>query len=136
MTKASIGAKLGSSNPHIYGGHLDASELAHTIVDAIEDRKGENIVMLDLRALSPIADYFVIATADNERQLRALMRAVDEAATKKHQLSARYIEGKPESGWILMDFSWVIVHLFGRSQRELYRLEQLWSDAPVVLRIQ
>lgn len=115
---------------------LDASELARTAVDAIEDRKGENIVVLDLRDLSPIADYFVIGTADNERQLRALMRAVDEAESKKHGLGARYIEGSPESGWILMDFNWVIVHLFGRSQREFYRLEQLWSDAPVVLRIQ
>ena len=105
-------------------------------MDAIEDRKGENIVVLDLRELSPIADYFVIGTADNERQLRALMRAVDEAESKQHGLGARYIEGSPESGWVLMDFNWIIVHLFGRSQRDFYRLEQLWSDAPVVLRIQ
>jgi ribosome-associated protein len=117
-------------------GPLDAAELARTIVYAIEDRKGENIVMLDLRALTPIADYFVIGTADNERQLRALVRAVEEHARERHDVKARRIEGDPESGWVLMDYSWVIAHLFSRHQRDFYRLEALWDDAPVVLRIQ
>ncbi len=115
---------------------LDAVELARTIVNAIEDRKGEEIIMLDLRNLSPIADYFVIGTADNERMLRAIVRAVDEEVGKQHNLAPRVIEGGPESGWVLMDFNWVIVHIFNRSQREKYRLEKLWTDAPVVLRIQ
>ncbi len=115
---------------------LDAAELARTIVAAIEDRKGESIIMLDLREVSPIADYFVIATADNERQLRALIRVVDQAVSEKHGLDARHVEGNPESGWVLIDFSWVIVHLFSRAQRDFYRLEALWNDAPVVLRIQ
>ncbi len=115
---------------------VDAAELARTIVFAIEDRKGENIMMLDLRELSPIADYFVIATADNERQLRAITRAVDQAVSDKHALDALHEEGTPESGWVLLDYSWVIVHLFGRTQRDFYRLENLWDDAPVVLRIQ
>lgn len=110
--------------------------MARTIVNAIEDRKGEDIVMLDLREVSPIADYFVIATSDNERMLRALMRNVDQEMAEKHNQTARHIEGSPESGWVLLDFSWVIVHLFSRAQREFYRLEHLWADAPVVLRIQ
>lgn len=105
-------------------------------MNAIEDRKGEDIVMLDLRNLSPIADYFVIGTADNERMLRAIVRAVDEEMSKQHNLPPRVIEGTPESGWVLMDFNWIIVHIFSRSQREKYRLEKLWTDAPVVLRIQ
>jgi ribosome-associated protein len=115
---------------------LDAVELARTIVDTLEDRKGENIVMLDLRQLSPIADYFVIATADNERQLRALVRNLDQAMADTYDMKARHIEGSPESGWILIDYNWVIVHLFSRAQREFYHLEKLWDDAPVVLRIQ
>jgi ribosome-associated protein len=115
---------------------LDGSELARTIVEAIEDRKGEDIVMLDLREISPIADYFVIATADNERQLRALVRTVDQVMSEKHNLAALHVEGDPESGWVLIDYSWVIVHIFGRAQRDYYRLEALWSEAPVVLRIQ
>lgn len=105
-------------------------------MNAIEERKGEDIVMLDLREISPIADYFVIATSDNERMLRALIRSIDEAMTKNHQLDVQHIEGSAESGWVLLDYSWVIIHLFGRSQREFYRLEHLWADAPVVLRIQ
>lgn len=115
---------------------LDAVELARTIVNAIEDRKGEDILMMDLRNLSPIADYFVIGTADNDRMLRAIVRAVDEEMSKQHNLAPRVIEGNPESGWVLMDFNWVIVHIFNRPQREKYRLENLWTDAPVVLRIQ
>lgn len=105
-------------------------------MNTIEDRKGEDIVMLDLRNLSPIADYFVIGTADNERMLRAIVRTVDEEMSKQHNLPPRVIEGNPESGWVLMDFNWIIVHIFSRSQREKYRLEKLWTDAPVVLRIQ
>ncbi|MGB0389197.1 MAG: ribosome silencing factor [Ardenticatenaceae bacterium] len=115
---------------------LNAAEIARTIVNAIEERKGEDIVMLDLQEVSPIADYFVIATSDNERMLRALVRNVDEEMGKTYQLRAKHVEGSPESGWVLMDYSWVIVHLFSRLQREFYRLENLWSDAPVVLRIQ
>ena len=105
-------------------------------MNAIEERKGEDIVMLDLREVSPIADYFVIATSDNERMLRALIRSIDEVIAKNYQLDVQHVEGSPESGWVLLDYSWVIVHLFGRSQREFYRLEHLWADAPVVLRIQ
>ena len=115
---------------------LDGAAMARNIVNTIEDRKGENIVMLDLRAVSPIADYFVIATADNERLLRALMRNVDEAMKQTYGVDATYVEGNPESGWVLLDYNWVIVHIFGRTQRDFYRLEALWDDAPVVLRIQ
>ena len=115
---------------------LNAVELARTIVNTIEERKGEEIVMLDLRDVSPIADYFVIATADNERLLRAIINHIDEQMSKTYDMNPLHTEGSPESGWVLLDYSWVIVHLFGRSQREFYRLEHLWADAPVVLRIQ
>lgn len=92
--------------------------------------------MLDLREISPIADYFVIATSDNERMLSSLIRSIDKAMLETYELKSRHVEGTPESGWVLLDYSWVIVHLFSRSQRDFYRLELLWSDAPVVLRIQ
>ncbi|MDQ4075111.1 MAG: ribosome silencing factor [Chloroflexota bacterium] len=115
---------------------LDAAELARTVVFAIEDRKGEDIVMMDLRELTPIADYFVIATADNERLLRALVRTVEEEVAEQHNMKPYHSEGNPESGWILLDYSWVMVHLFSRQQRAFYHLDELWDDAPVVLRIQ
>lgn len=115
---------------------VDAAEVARTAVFAIEDRKGESIVMIDLREITPIADYFVIATADNERQMRALARMVEQQVLEQHSLKPLHTEGSPESGWVLLDYSWVMVHLFSRTQRDFYRLEELWDDAPVVLRVQ
>lgn len=91
--------------------------------------------MLDLRKVTPIADYFVVATGDNERLLRALVRAVDEAAAR-NGVEPFHIEGEPESGWILMDYSDVVVHLFSPQARHFYRLEELYDDAPAVVRIQ
>ena len=130
--------RIGTTHLSAYGqeANLDAMEMARTIVNAIEDRKGEDIAMMDLREVSPIADFFVIATADNERMMRALYRNVDEQVGTQYGLNARAVEGSPESGWMLLDYNWVIVHLFSRTQRDFYRLEALWHDAPVVLRIQ
>ena len=115
---------------------LDGAQMARAIVNAIEERKGEDIVMLDLREVSPIADYFVIATADNERMLRALVRSIDADVSEQFGMDVRHMEGAPESGWVLLDYNWVIVHLFGRAQRDFYQIEKLWADAPVVLRMQ
>ena len=91
--------------------------------------------MLDTRPVSSIADYFVLATSDNERQLNAM---ADEIQTqlKKQTILPLGIEGKPESGWILMDYNGVIVHLFSAAMRDYYRLEKLWEQAPVVVRMQ
>lgn len=114
---------------------LNASEMARTIVNAIEERKGEDIMMLDLAEVSSIADYFVVATADNERLLGALVRYLNREILEKYQLSARE-EGSPESGWVLLDYNWVVVHLFSPEQRQHYRLEHLWSEAQTILRIQ
>lgn len=115
--------------------HLDAAEVGRHVINVIEDRKGTDIVLLDLRAVNPIADYFVIATADNERQLRAIQKAVD-IALGEDGLEPFHVEGTPESGWVLLDYSAVVVHLFGKREREFYRLEALYDDAPVVVRIQ
>ena len=84
--------------------------------------------MLDLRGLTTIADYFVICTAENERQLRAVLRALDEDLVAAGARNPR-IEGSPETGWVLLDFNDVIVHLFSPEQREFYRLERLWKQA-------
>ena len=96
-------------------GKIDAAALARHIVFSIEDRKGEDIVMLDLNNVAPIADYFVIATADNERQLGALRRSVEESVQKELGLKPSLVEGNIESGWILLDYNWVMVHIFGRA---------------------
>jgi ribosome-associated protein len=101
----------------------------------ISDKKGEDILMLDTRVVSSIADYFVIATAGNERQLQAIAEDV-QRQLKKHKVLPLGVEGKPETGWILLDYNGVIVHLFNPAMRDYYNLEALWEHAPVVVRMQ
>lgn len=91
--------------------------------------------MLDLRGLTTITDYFVICTGDSERQLRAIMRDLEEELAKEGTSNPR-IEGAPETGWVIMDYSDIIIHIFGEEQREFYRLERLWSKAQPVVVVQ
>lgn len=93
------------------------------------------MVVLGIQALTTIADYFVICTADNERQLRAIQRNIDEEMAKQG-VDVRRVEGTAESGWVLMDYSDVIVHIFGKHERAFYSLDRLWSAAQPVLVIQ
>lgn len=115
---------------------LESGDLARLIIDLISDRKGENMLMMDLRQVSIIADYFVIASANSDRQLSAITEHVrDEVKKQTHAIPLR-VEGRGESGWILMDYGDVIVHLFLPQTRAYYDLEGLWREAPVVLRMQ
>jgi ribosome-associated protein len=93
------------------------------------------VVVLGIRELTVIADYFVICTGDNERQLRAIVRDIDEA-TKEAGTDPRRVEGVAESGWVLMDYGDVIVHVFGKTERAFYSLDKLWSAAQPTLVIQ
>jgi ribosome-associated protein len=92
-------------------------------------------MLLDLRGLTAIADYFVICTAESERQLRAVLKAIDEDLVQAGAPNPR-IEGSPETGWVLLDFNDVIVHLFSPEQREFYRLERLWKQAQPIVVVQ
>lgn len=114
---------------------LEPNELARLTVDLISDKKGEDILLLDTRTVSIISDYFVIATADNVRQMKALADEIQKQL-KKHRLLPLGVEGAADSGWILLDYNDVIVHLFSRAMRDFYRLEKLWEHAPVVVRMQ
>lgn len=105
------------------------------LVDLISDKKGEDILLLDTRPVSVIADYFVIATADNTRQMKAIADDI-QRQLKKQRLLPLGVEGTSESGWILLDYNGVIVHLFSRAMRDFYHLEELWAHAPVVVRMQ
>src|SRR3712207_4235550 len=102
------------------GRPIDALTLARRAVDIVEDKQAHEIMLLDLRELTAIADYFVICTVDNERQLRAVLKALDEDLTAAGARNPR-IEGSAETGWILLDFADVIIHLFAPDQREFYR---------------
>ena len=115
---------------------LQGLELAHTLVDTLIDKKGSDILLLDITEQAVFTDFFVLCNGDNRRQLDALSDAVREAAREKAQRSPRGSEGDPASGWMLVDFGDVIVHIFAEEQRDYYNLEELWSEARVVLRVQ
>ncbi len=110
-------------------------DLAHAIVDILEDRQASDIILMDLRAVSLLADYFVLANADSRRQMQALLDTTTETLQKQRIRPLR-VEGKPDSGWIILDYGNVVVHLFDPEARAFYKLEQLWKNAPVVLRMQ
>ena len=98
------------------------------------DKLAEDIVMLDLRQWAPFADYFVIMSAESSRQIQALEEDLTRAL-KEAQVRRFHREGTPGSGWVLLDFSDVIIHIFGPEEREFYGLERLWSGAPQVVRV-
>lgn len=105
------------------------------MVDLIEDKKGADVLLLDTHAISSFSDYFVIATADSERQTKAIVDEIQKSL-KKQSVLPLGVEGTPESGWILLDYGSVITHLFSPAMRDYYQLEELWNKAPVVVRIQ
>jgi ribosome-associated protein len=114
---------------------LETLELARLIVDAVADKQGEDIVLLDIRPISLIADYFIISSANTDRQIKAIADEV-AARVKTGGILPLHIEGDAESGWVLLDYGGVIVHLFDPETRAYYSLEELWKQAPVVLRMQ
>lgn len=114
---------------------LNSTELAHKIVDLVEDKQAVDIILLDLRQVSLLADYFVICTSESDRQTRAILDAVAIELKKEGTLPYRPPEGSPEAGWTLLDYGDVVVHVFDAPTREFYALEQLWKDAHVVVKI-
>jgi ribosome-associated protein len=114
---------------------LEPANLARLIVDMISDKKGEDIMMLDTRPVSVISDYFVIATGSSDRQIKAIADDIQKQL-KKDRILPLGAEGTAASGWVLLDYGSVIVHLFSPGIRDFYRLEKLWEQAPVVVRMQ
>ena len=110
-------------------------ELALAIADVISDTPAANTLVLDVHLVSPLTDFFVICSGENERQLRAIQReVVEELSEAGHR--PRRSEGTADGGWILVDFGDVVVHIFNAEQRTYYRLEELWSEAQTLLSIQ
>ncbi len=100
------------------------------------DKKGADITLLDLREQTVFADYFLICCGDNDRQLKAIADNIAFDAKKNGRIYPATIEGDPETGWVLVDFGDLIVHVFLPEQREYYDLEGLWYNAHVVLQVQ
>ncbi|MDA1330180.1 MAG: ribosome silencing factor [Chloroflexi bacterium] len=110
-------------------------DLARQVVESLEDKKAEDIILLDLQNLAPVGNYFVICSANNERALGGLRDAVLDSV-KRMKISKPAVEGASKEGWMLVDFGSVIVHIFSNAQRQYYQLEELWSDAKVLLHVQ
>jgi len=108
------------------------------LVEIIEDKKGESIVLMDISRQSIFADYFIIANGASERQLKALAEAVSDASSGllKRRHVMRRADEQAQSGWILIDLGGVVVHLFSPAQRKHYNLEGLWKEAKILLRVQ
>ena len=116
---------------------MESLALANFITEIIVDRQGEDVLLLDIKEIATFADYFVICSGTSRRQLDALQGAIREALKQvDERILAKNVEGEPDSGWILMDYNGVIVHLFDPEMRDYYRLEDLWRNARVVARIQ
>ena len=106
-------------------------KLINAIVGAIQDKKGHNIVSLDLTELEgTICDAFIICNADSTTQVDAIADGIVEALEEKLGEKPRRVEGKTNAAWIAIDYVDVMVHIFLTPLREYYRLEQLWADAP------
>lgn len=116
-------------------GALQADKLAHRIIDALSEKQAEDILLLDIRSVASFADYFVLASAGSARQMDAIIDSVEKAlAADKVKPMGR--EGNSESGWVLLDYGDVILHLFAPEERAYYDLEGLWHTAVPVVRIQ
>lgn len=114
---------------------LDLLESARRIVDILAAKFGSDILLLDLSGLTIIADYFVIASGESVRQLRSMAEDLRLQLRDELNMVPLAVEGTAESGWVLLDYGSIVVHLFSEAQRDRYRLEEFWADARTVVRM-
>lgn len=101
----------------------------------MEEKKGENITILNIEEIAIFAEYFVICSGTSARMLQTLIDSALETVKKKHRIRGQ-TEGIAQDGWMLVDFGDIILHVFSPAQREYYRLEELWTEGKVVLHLQ
>ena len=102
-------------------------EMAQIVYRALEEKKGEDICIIDISGISPLADYFIITNGSSDSQVKALVDNVEE---KMHKAGYSQIqrEGLQSGNWVLLDYGDVVVHVFDKENREFYHLERIWSD--------
>ena len=108
---------------------MSTKELLKTVVKAADDKRAEEIVVLNMQGISFIADYFLICHGNSEKQVQAIAREIKDEANKVG-LSVNKMEGFDEAKWVLVDMGNIIAHVFHRDDRSYYNLERLWGDAP------
>jgi ribosome-associated protein len=111
---------------------MDSRKLALLCRDLAENRKAEEIVILDVRELSSVTDYFVLASGTSEPHLRAIVEEITDKLREDHELRPRAVDGTFQAAWVVLDYFDVIVHVMRQDVRERYDLETLWGDAPRV----
>lgn len=108
---------------------MNNQELLQIAVKAADDKRAEDIVALNMKGISLIADYFIICHGNSDKQVQAIARGIKDTA-EENQFGVRRMEGFEEAKWILIDLGDVVVHVFHRDERIYYNLERLWGDAP------
>lgn len=106
-------------------------DLVCTVTRALDDAKGDNIVVLELSKISTFADYFVIVSADNPAHMKSLARKVHDAVAKEGHKHYR-VEGRDNSVWMLIDLGAVVLHILSQKARSYYALEEFWGDAEMI----
>ncbi len=109
---------------------MEPQELVREIARYAEDKKALDVIELDLRGVLGYTDYFLVCSGNTGRQAKAIHDCILEGLKHEHELQPRRVEGSGTTGWILMDYLDVVVHIFTPQTREFYRLEQLWGEAP------
>ncbi|MBJ6274401.1 ribosome silencing factor [Staphylococcus aureus] len=109
---------------------MNSQELLAIAVDAIDNKKGEDTISLEMKGISDMTDYFVVTHGNNERQVQAIARAVKEVANEQN-IEVKRMEGYNEARWILIDLADVVVHVFHKDERNYYNIEKLYQYAPL-----
>ena len=104
--------------------------LAVAAADEAVDRKGQDIVLLDLRALTSATDWFLLATGESDVQVRSIAARIEERLREAHDVRPWHVEGLQHGRWVLLDYVDFVVHVFHRETRDYYQLDRLWADAP------
>ena len=113
----------------------NAAEFARRTTEIASEHQGVEILLLDITSIADFADFFVIMTGENKRHLDALSNSITSSMKSSiFKLTSR--EGNSESGWILLDYGDIIIHIFGTEEREFFQLEELWGSATALIRIQ
>ena len=111
---------------------MDSKKLAVLCRELADNKKAEDIAVLDVSELSSVTDYFVIASGTSEPHLRAIVDEVSDKLREEHDLAPHAVDGTLRTGWVVLDFFDVIMHVMRQDVRERYDLETLWGDAPLV----
>jgi ribosome-associated protein len=111
---------------------MNSKKLAQLCSEFADNKKAENIVVLDVRKVSSVTDYFVVASGTSEPHLRAIVSEITDQLREKHELRATRVDGSTGGAWVVLDFFDVIVHVMRADVRERYDLESLWGDAAKV----